>query len=310
MAKQPRYLSGQVAAITGGARGIGRCTAQALIREGVRVAIGDLDLATAQKTAEELGGGTLAFPVNVIDRESFAGFLDQVEQQLGPVDVLVNNAGIMQLGPFVEEDEATQVRQVDINIHGVLHGMKLVLPKMVARRSGHIINLASTAGKAGFAGAATYCATKHAVIGASESIRAELRGTNVEITCIMPGLVNTELASGVQQARAIKNAEPEEVAAAIVDALKEPKFDVFVPRSIGQINKAMSVLPRGGREAISRFFKADRLLLDFDQSRRSSYELRASQSQAGLEPGSEQAALPQGAPGNGTPDEQSVTKPG
>ena len=98
MAKQPRNLSGQVAAITGAARGIGRATAQAFVRKGMKVAIGDLDLDVAQRTADELGGGTVAFRLDVTDRESVRDFLDQTEEHLGPIDVLVNNAGIMQIG--------------------------------------------------------------------------------------------------------------------------------------------------------------------------------------------------------------------
>src|SRR5580698_7051406 len=102
MAKQPRILAGETAAITGGGRGIGRATAEALLRQGMRVAIGDVDLETAQKTASELGPTAVALTLDVTDRESFASFLDQTEQQLGPVDVLVNNAGIMQIGRFID----------------------------------------------------------------------------------------------------------------------------------------------------------------------------------------------------------------
>src|SRR6202046_1619531 len=101
MAKQPRILAGQTAAITGAARGIGKATAQALLRQGMKVAIGDVDFAAAQKTASELGASTVALPLDVTDRASFASFLDRAEEQLGPVDVLVNNAGIMQIGRFI-----------------------------------------------------------------------------------------------------------------------------------------------------------------------------------------------------------------
>ena len=103
MAKQPRTLAGRVDAITGGARGIGRATAVALHRAGAMVALGDLDEEQARQTADELGGGTVAFALDVTHRASFERFLEAVEDTLGPVDVLVNNAGIMPLGPFVAE---------------------------------------------------------------------------------------------------------------------------------------------------------------------------------------------------------------
>ena len=105
MAKALRSLNGEVVAITGGARGIGRATATALIAQGARVAIGDIDAPLAEKTASELGSGTIGLPLDVTDRDSFAAFLDEVERQLGPLDVLVNNAGIMPVGPFEKETD-------------------------------------------------------------------------------------------------------------------------------------------------------------------------------------------------------------
>jgi NADP-dependent 3-hydroxy acid dehydrogenase YdfG len=284
MAKQHRILAGQVAAITGAARGIGRATAQAFLREGMRVAIGDLDQATAETTARELGHGTIALPLNVTERASVKAFLDAVEEQLGPVDVLVNNAGIMQVGHRVwEEDDATTLRMIDINVNGVMFGVKEAVPRMLGRGRGHIVNIASTAGKGGFPGGATYCGTKHYVVGLSEALRAELRGTGVDVSCVMPVVVNTELASGLQQTRGVKQVQPEDVADEIVSALKENRFDVFVPRSVGQITRVMSVLPRGGREAVTRAMKADQVLAQVDAGQRAAYELRATRSDPALE---------------------------
>ena len=100
MAKEPRILAGETAAITGAARGIGRATAEALLAQGMKVAIGDVDYEAAAKTASELGASTIALPLDVTERASFSDFLDGAEQQLGPIDVLVNNAGIMQIGPL------------------------------------------------------------------------------------------------------------------------------------------------------------------------------------------------------------------
>ena len=129
MAKAPRSLAGRVVAITGGARGIGRATAAALVARGARVAIGDIDGPLAEKTAAELGAGTLGLPLDVTSRASFAAFLDQVEDRLGPLDILVNNAGIMPIGPFAQETDATARRMVDINVHGVIYGSKLALER-------------------------------------------------------------------------------------------------------------------------------------------------------------------------------------
>jgi NADP-dependent 3-hydroxy acid dehydrogenase YdfG len=197
----------------------------------------------------------------------------------------------MPLGPFELESDETAQRQIDINISGVLFGMKAVLPRFRQRGRGHLVNVASTAGKAGFPGGATYCGTKHFVVGVSEAVRAELRGTEIEISCVMPGVVNTELASGLQEARGVKNVNPEDVAGEIVSALQEPRFDVYVPRSIGPINKVMGILPRGGREAVARALKADQVLTNIDHNARRGYELRAAHSDPGLEPADDQKQL-------------------
>jgi NADP-dependent 3-hydroxy acid dehydrogenase YdfG len=284
MASEPRSLTGKVIAITGGARGIGKATAGALTRRGARVAIGDLDRELAERTAAELGGDTLALELDVTRRDSFAGFLDQVEERLGSLDVLINNAGIMPLGRFVDEDDLTAQRMVDINVHGLMYGMKLAIPRMQRRGSGHIVNLASQAGKGGFPGGATYCGTKHFVVGMSEAVRAELRDTGVEISCVMPAVVNTELGSGLPETRAIKKLEPEDVADAIVGALERPKFDVWVPRESVGVYKVMQLLPRGAREAFGRMLKADKVLAEPDAAARASYEERAAHSEPALEP--------------------------
>ena len=295
MAKTPKILTGQVAVVTGGARGIGKATTKAMVAKGMKVAIGDLDLHVATATAEELGSSVKAYRLDVTDSASFEAFLAGAESDLGPIDVLVNNAGIMPVGLFMDESDASTRRQIDINIHGVLTGVKLALPRFGARNRGHLVNIASAAGKGGFPGVATYCGTKHFVVGFSEALRAELRETPIEVTCVMPSFVNTELVSGLGSARGIKNAAPEEVADAIVDALERPRFDVYVPKSVGAINKVMGVLPRGAREATARALKADRVMLEVDHSKRSAYELRAAESEPGLEAGAaEKKELTQG----------------
>jgi NAD(P)-dependent dehydrogenase (short-subunit alcohol dehydrogenase family) len=282
MAKQPRSLHGKVVAITGAARGIGRATAQALVREGARVSIGDLDLDLARQTAQELGGDTAALELNVTERESFGRYLDATESELGPIEVLINNAGIMQIGPFLEEADATAVRQVDINLHGVLMGSKLGLERMLPRRNGHIVNVASMAGKIGLAGEVTYCATKHAVVGATEALRAEFRDAGIDFSVVMPGVVNTELAAGLKAVKGVRNQEPEDVANAIVEALKTNRFDVFVPKSAGRIQRSMVLFPRRWNEAVARWMGTDQVIAGADRRAREHYEERASSSEPQL----------------------------
>lgn len=275
--KQVKSVSGKVVAITGGAQGIGKCTAAALIRRGARVAVGDLNRELAEATATELGGNCVAFELDVTSRQSFERFLAGSEKELGPTDVLINNAGIMPLNMLADEPDEIAKLQVDINIHGVIFGTKLAIERMVPRGSGHIVNIASQAGKAGFPGGATYCATKHAVVGLSEAARGELRDTGVEVSVVMPAVVNTELGSGLHETR-VKKLEPEEVAEAIVEAIETNRFDVWVPKNTAAIATFMNLLPRRGREAIARALKADDILAAPDKAVRAGYEDRAAHS--------------------------------
>ena len=277
MAKKLRSLNGQVVAITGGGRGIGRATASALIAQGARVAIGDIDAPLAEATASELGSGTIGLPLDVTDRDSFARFLDEVERQLGPLDVLVNNAGIMPIGPFAQETDACADRLVDINLHGVILGCKLAIERFAPRGHGHIVQLSSIAGKGGFPGGVTYCATKHAVVGLTEALRSELRGTGIEMHQVLPIGVNTELYSGVSAARGFPTAEPEDVANTIVELLQTGKFELYVPRSAGVVARLQSLMPRRLTEAIIRWTRGDQLLLAADRNARAAYEARMTQ---------------------------------
>ena len=277
MAPPPRPLHGSVVAVTGGARGIGRAIAAALVGRGMKVAIGDVDQAAAEGAARELG--CAAYPLDVTDRGSFERFLDRVEADLGPLEVMINNAGILHLGPFAEEDEARQVRQVDINLHGPMRGTKLALARMLPRRRGHIVNVASSAGKLTPPGIATYTATKHGVVGFTEAARLENADAGIEFSIVMPGVVRTEMIAGYEDARGVAPVEPEDVAAAVVDALEHPRVDVWVPRLLGATHRLTSVLPRRLREAAMRALRVDRVTWAADRSARTAYEERAAASE-------------------------------
>jgi NADP-dependent 3-hydroxy acid dehydrogenase YdfG len=293
MAKQPRILAGQTAAITGAARGIGRATAEAFLRHGMRVAVGDVDFEAASRTASELGASAVALPLDVTDRDSFGAFLDGAQEQLGPLDVLVNNAGIMQIGRFIDEDDLTARRMVDINLHGVILGTKLALERMIPRDRGHIVNISSQAGKFGAPGGATYSATKHAVVGLTEAVRGELRlmDAHIDVSYVMPTVVNTELGSGLGEVRGMSNLEPADVAEAIVEALQFGTVDVWVPKSAKRTNALVTMLPRPLSEGMGRAMKADKVLSGADANTRREYELRAARSEPGLEPAPEQPQI-------------------
>ena len=278
-----RSLAGKVVVVTGGARGIGAATAKALAEVGAVVAVGDLDLDLAKGTVEGIGGGALALPLDVTDHAGFTRFLDEVEERLGPVDVLINNAGIMRLGPFEEESARSTAQHLAINLHAVIHGTREAVKRMRPRGRGHIVNVASAAGKAGFPGGATYCATKHGVVGLSEAVRNELRGSGVDISVIMPAVVRTELAAGLTESRFIKPVEASDVADAIVKTLQRPKFDVFVPKSLDATFRFTRMLPRPAAEWVARTFKSDQVLFGASPEARRAYEARADASAPGAD---------------------------
>jgi NAD(P)-dependent dehydrogenase (short-subunit alcohol dehydrogenase family) len=289
MAKERRSLNGKVVAITGGARGIGKATARALVGKGCRVAIGDLDSALAEGAAAELGGGSVGLALDVSDRASFARFLDEAERQLGPLDVVINNAGVMPVTPFAEESDASIKRQLDINLYGVIVGTQLAIERMRPRRSGHVVNVASSAGKAGVPGIATYSATKHAVVGLTEAVRAEHAEDGIEFSYVMPITVNTQLIEGLKDQRGVKRVEPEDVAAEIVAALETGKVDVYVPRELRATIMVGGLLPRKAREAVARLMGVDKVMTEVDPQKRKAYEERVATSERPEELEEEQA---------------------
>jgi NAD(P)-dependent dehydrogenase (short-subunit alcohol dehydrogenase family) len=279
MARQPRSLSGKVVAVTGGARGIGAATAARLVREGAKVAIGDLDLALAKETAAALEPNAVALPLDVSDRPAFTAFLDQVERELGPLYALVNNAGIMPLARLEEESDRTTASQIAINLFAVIHGTKDAVRRMKPRGTGHIVNVSSAAGKIPVSGAATYAATKFGVSGFTESMHMELKGTGVEVSCVYPAIVHTELSAGLKQNKGVRSVEPHEVADAIVSALKEPRLDVYVPKSLGTSVRTGPLIPRRVGEWLNRVLGGESMLTDaMHTPARAEYEARVARS--------------------------------
>jgi NADP-dependent 3-hydroxy acid dehydrogenase YdfG len=267
-------LDGAIACVTGGARGIGRATAAELTARGAVVWIGDLDVEQAERAASEIDGKVTAALLDVTDRDSFARFLAAVEDASGSPDVLVNNAGIMPLGPFLEEDQTTSARTIAVNLVGTINGMRLALPGMVERDRGHIANVASMMAKLAVPGAAVYTATKHAVLGLTETVRGEISDSAVTLSVVLPSIVRTELISGVPLPRGVPTVEPDDVARAIADSCANGRHQVHVPRWLGAYDAVEAALPGRAMGAVRRLLDDRRALDRLDLSARAEYDRR------------------------------------
>src|ERR1700761_1889401 len=271
-------IRGKTIVITGAARGIGYATAQALLARGARVVIGDRDIDVLENAVAGVSslGQVSGHPLDVTDRESFAAFLDKARADGGGhIDVLINNAGVMPVGPFLEQSAQAIRSSIEVNFYGVLTGCQLVLPDMVKRRSGHIVNIASLAGMVAVPGQIVYAGTKFAVVGVSTALADEFAPYGVKVTAVLPTFTNTELISGTSPSAAQKPVEPSDIAAAIVKVLDKPKSRVSVPSWGKSFAAVFTLLPDRGRRWLSKKTGTDAVFLNLDTAARRTYEDRA-----------------------------------
>ena len=191
-------LAGKTALITGAARGIGRAFAEAYVREGARVAIGDIDIDRARETAGEIGPAAMAVPLDVTRQDSIDAAVAEAVAGLGGIDILINNAAIFTAAPIVEIERADYDRVFAVNVAGTLFTMQAVARHMIETgRRGTIINMASQAGRRGEPLVAVYCASKAAVISLTQSAGLNLIRHGINVNAIAPGVVEGEHWDGV-----------------------------------------------------------------------------------------------------------------
>jgi NADP-dependent 3-hydroxy acid dehydrogenase YdfG len=228
-------LSNQVVAVTGASSGIGEATALACARAGAAVALAARRAERIEELAGQIdsqGGRALAVPTDVSDEEQARGFVTRAHDELGRLDVLVNNAGVMLLGPIENAPTEEWRRMIEVNVFGVLYCTHAALPLMHAQGTGHIVNMSSVAGRVARAGSGVYNLTKHGVGAFSESLRQECVALGVRVTVIEPGAVATELAGHnrpevlEQMAKRFAGVTPlsaEDIADAVIYAISRPQ---------------------------------------------------------------------------------------
>jgi hypothetical protein len=255
---KPMDLSRAVVLVTGGARGIGLATADAFRATGATVHAGDLDTSTGARH------------LDVTVRESYAAVVDEVIAERGRIDVLVNNAGVMPLGRFLDEPDEISRTTMDVNVWGLIHGLRLVLPQMIANGNGHVVNIASMAGKIPFPGMAVYNASKYAAVGLTAAVRRELHGTGVTVSAVLPSAVRTSLSSGVRLGGLLPTVDPEDVAAAVLRTCRTRQAEITVPRWLAGWKVLDGVVP-SSVVALGRRLAGDDRGLGVDAAARADY---------------------------------------
>lgn len=193
-------LKGRMAVVTGGAQGIGRAVAERLLASGARVCLWDRDAELVRQTAQEMGAGTVFQAVDVVDFADVQRAAAATEAELGRIDILVANAGIAGANASVVDYPVDEWRRiVEINLNGVFHCCKAVVPGMIARDYGRVVNVASIAGKEGNPGAAAYSASKAGVIALTKSLGKETAGRDIAVNCVTPAAARTRIFDQMSQ---------------------------------------------------------------------------------------------------------------
>jgi short-subunit dehydrogenase len=256
-------LRGTIAIVTGASKGIGVYIARALAKEGVNLALAARsvdELETVRKEMEALGVKAIAVQCDVTKPADRATLIARTEAELGPIDILVNNAGIERIAHFDKAPANDFTDTIAVNLEAPILLTHAVVPGMLARRKGHVVNIASAAGKVGVPFGTSYCATKHGLVGFTHALRAEYRGNAVGFSVVCPGFV-TDVGmadrwslQGVKMPRIAGSCSPEKVASVTVDCIRKNRAEVIVNTPpIGPLIVFASIAPRFVPRAMALF---------------------------------------------------------
>ena len=258
--------------VTGAAAGLGRLMALGASARGARVTLLDLDEAGLQAVRDELGrsgADAAGFTVDLCDRAAVQAVAARVLATRGPVDILINNAGVVTGKPLLECSDAAIERTFQVNVLALFWMVRALLPAMLARRSGHVVTIASAAGLGGTARLTDYCASKFAAVGFDESLRLELRrlGYPIRTTVVCPWYIATGMFAGVKTRfpRLLPILDPDEVAVRILEAIRDDRARLVLPRFVLAV-LLVRILPPRPFDALMRWFGVDRAMDDFTGS--------------------------------------------
>jgi len=241
-------IRGKNVLITGGAMGMGRSLAELFLEEGAAVAIVDVRADELERTREELAsrGRIAAYMCDVSDREKIAQMAETVEREFGPIDILVNVAGIVNSRPFLEKSDAMIERTVGVNLMAIFWTIRAFLPGMMQRGQGHVVNFASAGGLLGVPYISDYCATKFAVVGLTESLRQEMKlagHRGIHFSHVCPNTVSTGMFEGASPVKGTRMLTAEDVTRKVIAGIKDNRAMIGVPSSVYFLPVIKVILP-------------------------------------------------------------------
>lgn len=254
-----KQLDGKVAVVTGAAMGIGKLIAQDLLREGCRVAMVDINQNTLKQAHREIPNNAKAaiYTCDISDKAAVTDLAENIRADLGPVSILINNAGIVKAGELLDLEDEIIRKTIDVNLTAMFWTTKAFLPEMISRNEGHIVNMASAGGILAIPNLSAYCASKFGVIGFTDAIRQEMKKKkrNIGLTFVCPNTVGTGMFNGAKMVTGTRLLQPQIVSKKVIKAIKKNKSMLAIPSIPVKFMTPLSklILPIGLMDQLNRF---------------------------------------------------------